>query len=96
VHFVAVYFGFLMGAKGVQYLRTKLAALEGATDVTPKRSTKKEFYDVIIFRFAFAWDNLPVTQTIRGLYQPVLDGRYCHYKVKRNLPDCRRSSIVVQ
>jgi hypothetical protein len=47
-------------------LRTQSAALEGTTDITPKRSTEKEFYDLIISDLKFACDKLPVTQTIRG------------------------------
>jgi hypothetical protein len=47
-------------------LRTTSSALEEQTDLTPKRSTEKEFYDLIISDLKTACTNLPLTQQVRG------------------------------
>jgi len=46
-------------------LRTNSSAIDGA-DIAPKRSSEKEFYDLIISDLKFACENLPVTQSVRG------------------------------
>jgi starch-binding outer membrane protein, SusD/RagB family len=50
---------------GPVYLTTKSAATEG-NNISPKRSTEKEIYDVIISDLKFAVEKLPLTQSLRG------------------------------
>ena len=65
-YFLRAYANFILVEQfGDVVLRTTSSALDGV-DNAPKRSSEKEFYDLIIADLKFAVENLPVTQTLRG------------------------------
>lgn len=66
VYFLRAFANFILVEQfGGVVLRTTSSIIEGA-DNSPKRSTEKEFYDLIIADLKFACDNLPVTPDLRG------------------------------
>ncbi|WP_353135553.1 RagB/SusD family nutrient uptake outer membrane protein [Pseudopedobacter sp.] len=66
VYFLRAFANFhLVEQFGDVVLRTTSSAVEGV-DVKPKRSSEKEFYDLIISDLKYACENLPVHQQLRG------------------------------
>nr|WP_199074931.1 RagB/SusD family nutrient uptake outer membrane protein [Pedobacter sp. ASV19] len=65
-YFIRAYANYnLVEQFGGVVLQTKSAAVSGV-DATPKRSTEREFYDLIFSDLKFACEHLPIEQTLKG------------------------------